>query len=681
MVAPGTSTSWVTGYVAVALSRVRADARVGPQTRARAGLLATRACTTLQTSARSGCWGWSPRVRPDADSTAWAVRALRGSGLAVPAASIEFLQRHATAAGFRTYETPAVSGRWAAVMPEVTAAVGLALFEAGAIGRAQLTSIWREQLAPVAGPDGFVSHWWPEPTHVTAVVLEAWAAADRPQPDPEVTASWLQVGAGSPADRLWCAAIAGESAGHDHEQLITDLLDTQVPDGSWLAMARLSVPAVREGGFASETVDARGVFSTATALHALLLSPHWSATVTSRSAGHRGRLSRSSTKSVNAARRSTEHDAGLAALARAQGVDVGLAMDTFASLSLESLAEPCPWPSSQLSTLAAGMPVEFSATAQPAVRFTTEVGEPRLAPHRRLASGLAAVTRAAGVLGVCEAWQAAGEVVEILADPRIDVPDGSRFWLWAGVDLHADGPSVLKAYLSLHTADAEGWKARETGALLAAGAPRDSAAFAVIDRLRRDGWCHEIGIGCAANGRWALKVYYELGGWRPELVRDVLSIAGLPTDLEPLTPEIPGVLRAGLAARRRAGIAFRVEPESGQVSDVTVAAAFPVPMAGRDEITRRTREWLLAQGSGTAGLDAAVGVLGPDWQLAPPQLRMLSLFTRTVSARTTSNTVYLRACPPQLRPGRSGSRTSGLPSLTHESASTNDAREPLSVVP
>jgi len=233
-------------------------------------------------------------------------------------------------------------------------------------------------------------------------------------------------------------------------------------------------------------------------------------------------------------------------------------------------------------------------------------------------AGLRAASRTAARLGMAPAWRRAQPALSLLVDRDLPVPADCRFWLWAGLDLPAAGRPVLKVYLSLHAGDVPGWRDRERAVLSACGVPARAPVHAVLDRLRADGWGQEIGIGISTGGRYGLKVYYELAGWRPDTVRDVLALSGLDADPTGLAPDVPGVLRAGLAAKRRAGIAVRVAPDTGAVDEVTVAAAFPRPLVGRDELGRRVTAWLTATGGCPEQHEAAVTRLLPGWAGAPP---------------------------------------------------------------
>jgi hypothetical protein len=213
------------------------------------------------------------------------------------------------------------------------------------------------------------------------------------------------------------------------------------------------------------------------------------------------------------------------------------------------------------------------------------------------------------------------------------------------VDTRA-GASTLKVYLSLH-AQLPGSHGRIVRALQNLGAPPQAVVFDIIERLEQVGFCHELGIGISPDGRIGTKVYYELQGWRPKLVAAVLGDAGLPTDPSAIRPEIPGILRESLAAKQRAGIAVRVQPTDGSVPEVTVAAEFPPPFIGGGEFASRVGDWLASAGGDRTTHDVIVDRLLPGWR-SDRSRKLHSMFTRSRTAVSVTNTVYIRpAYPPK----------------------------------
>lgn len=620
--APGASSSWVTAYTGVALASAARDERVPAGVRVQALRTAGAAADALLATVRDGGWGWSPGVRPDADSTAWAARLLAATGRTVPERTWAFLDRHRSGPHVRTYVARG-AGAWRDPAPEVTAVTLLALAEAGRVPQHELARRWLAAF----GPGPWRSPWWPTRAQPTAVVLSAWVALGRPGPVPDLTGSHgdpLPRGAGERAAALWGAAGVGDTRG------LHALLADQQKDGQWPGGTVLLVPPATPAQAATRAVDARGVFTTATALHALLACPDWPAT---------------SVVPRRATRRDQRWDIVVRASAQSQGVDPAAAVHVLTSLTSESLAAPSPWPAEQLSTLAGGLPVELSAAGAPGLRIACDVGDPRLPPHRRLASGRAALDRTADLLGLGAEWDRARAVLDALAPAGLPVPDGCRFWLWGGAALTRGAPAVLKAYAALHATDVPGWRARETSGLQAAGIPGTAPVHAALALLRTVGWSHQIGVGVRQDGRWGLKVYYELPGWQPELLEELLRVTGLPADVDALTPEIPGVLRASMARRRRSGISLRVEPGTGEVREVTVTAAVPPPLVGRDELDRRVLAWLPSVDVDPGPLAALLTAVAPTWPDGAPTARRLSLFTRSLSARSRSTTVYVRPGP------------------------------------
>lgn len=668
---PGTSTSWVTAYVTVALALAARRPDLPAGSRRTAWASARAGGKSLLVQARHGSWGWSPGVRPDADSTAWAALALRLVGLPASPATWDFLARHATSSGYRTFSEASL-GVWAEPSPEVTAIVTRALFP----GTARVSSGDGRPTWTSAS----VSPWWPDAAHAAALVatldprLVTWSPGSLPQ-----TAAGL-------ADELWLRALTGRG----HAEPVVAALRAIGPP--WPGDTRLRIPPQHGEGPSRIVVDARGVYTTATILHAALAVGPRRSTPSKPGCASNPPRSLSSSKGATPARpRDSRWDHFVWAAAVAQGVSPTRALTVFGDLTRESLGpfrpdraprspstdtaaadetlrpirRPAPWPSAQLSTLAAGLPVEFSAASHPSVRFTCEVGDPTLIPPDRLRAGLGALRRTAARLGVTQSLDRARAVLEILADPAQPVGEGCRFWLWAGVDLQPDGsgkPDVLKAYLSLHAGVVDDWRARLNRAL--ADLPASGTVWPALDALDGAGWGHEVGIGLGPRGRWALKIYYELDRWRPDVLARVAAAAGLASDLGALAPDVPGVVR-GTRGRRRFGIAFRVDPATGNVVDLTTACAFPEALVGRDALNARVLRWLghdsVAATLLLEALDAApspppraernfTAAKPGDFHLtpsrrAPTASARLSLFTRTIGAGRPRNAIYVRAAP------------------------------------
>jgi hypothetical protein len=548
----------------------------------------------------------------------------------------EVLESYRTERGFRTYRATPSTGRWAEPTPEVSAVVLAALAEAGRIDADRHAALWALWCSP---PGQVTSQWWPTPWQPSALI-----AATRPGGRPRRTTDGIRPPSGQ-RDAAFPTTVAdlaaalwlGSLSGWDPDPMVEELARRLRSDGGWRGDTTVLVPGQREGDDDTCTRDARGVFTTATVLYA-------ASAALSAPAAQRAPAA-SSTWGRAQSRRDERWDAEIVHVSRAQGVDPALALTTFRALTRESLSGAVDWPSSQRSVLAAGQPVEYSATGRAGVRFTTEVGDARLPVHARVRAGLAAVDRAAALLDLSEGWAGAAPLVDVLTDRMLPVPEGTRFWLWAGADLAPDRPPTLKAYLSLHAGDVDGWRERRTAALVAGGVPASGTVWAALRCLYGVSWGHEIGVGVVPDGRWGIKVYDELDRWRPDVVARLLDLCGIPAVASDLAPEIPGVLRASTTRPRRSGVALRVDPLSGEVTEVTTAVAFPAPLAGRDVLTERVLAWLDGLGQPTAPLRALVDVHAHAWHVAPPAERMLSLVTRTASRSGTSATVYVRPAP------------------------------------
>ena len=248
-------------------------------------------------------WGWSAAVPGDADSTAWAVRALAATGRPHPGDDVRtFLRAHVRDDGAGTYADDAPVrrymgtvypdghgfGGWTAASPSVTAAVAAA--------EPALAEPLVEALLSGQGDDGsWADLWWPDPAHPTSLVAEVLLAAGRT----DAAAAAARWGAGAPtADgafelaarlRLLVLGIGIGIGDGPWQRLVSDtasqLIDSQDADGSWAPSARLRVPDpddaepwTHDGAapgaalLTSTWVDEDRAVSTACAVSALLLA-------------------------------------------------------------------------------------------------------------------------------------------------------------------------------------------------------------------------------------------------------------------------------------------------------------------------------------------------------------------------------------------------------------------------
>ncbi|UQN09145.1 hypothetical protein [Deinococcus sp. QL22] len=204
-------------------------------------------------------------------------------------------------------------------------------------------------------------------------------------------------------------------------------------------------------------------------------------------------------------------------------------------------------------------------------------------------------------------------------------------------------PPALKLYLNTLHRELGGGRPRVLAALHAAHIPVTLQLQQALTLLDAAGFPQEVGFALGPRGEVACKVYYELRGWKPALVQQLLQISGLPDELEDLTPDLPGLIRAGLAAKSRAGIGLRLHPGTGQITDLMTACAFPTPLVPLHTTIQRTERWLASQGDDAAPYRALVQAIGPTWPGQDAAARaMHSLFTRTATQRGNRTTIYLR---------------------------------------
>ena len=366
--------------------------------------------------------------------------------------------------------------------------------------------------------------------------------------------------------------------------------------------------------------------------------------------------------------RSTTSDA-VCALLRRVAVALGFSelhveesVSLLAALARYSLAEPSPWPSEQLSSLSGGVPIEFSAVLGPsdptALRYALEVADPYLPTNRRAITGAAVLGRAARRLGCAKTWERVRRALntvwrELRATPGSHLPPDLRFGIWGGVDLTApatDEPAPspkLKVYVNLLHTPASPALPRLFRSLDAAGIPCPVEVRSLLSLLAETGFPQELGFRLGPRDRWDCKVYFELPGWNRLLAQEVLKRVGVDSHsaIDSLVPEIPGVIRESLARKERSGILLRLDTATGQILEVTTAAAFPTPMHGPEEIRRRILAWAKDQGWSSRTYADVSEVLLQTWQSAPERLvRMHTLFTRTLPLRDPRPyaAVYLR---------------------------------------
>lgn len=260
----GASDAWVTAYVLTLVRRSRwlplGDLPLEP--------IRDRLAEAQRSD---GGWSYSSEVASDADSTSWALRALRGHERVDRLKAAAFLRRcQNEAGGVATYPLGYELGiAWAAPSADVTAAALLVPAQRAGLRR-RAARAWLDRHERVNGL--WPSYWWTSPLYATSLVLELAMCSPTPALMKAVR-DYRPVGAFETALLLVCAVHLGDRAHGD--ALAHSLLEAQLADGSWTASAylRLTRPAVERPWSAFDPgvtyVDTSRIFTTATVIGAL----------------------------------------------------------------------------------------------------------------------------------------------------------------------------------------------------------------------------------------------------------------------------------------------------------------------------------------------------------------------------------------------------------------------------
>ena len=671
----GTSDAWVTAYIGLALCAASQSPLLDKGIRGAAESSALRAAEwILGRQQRLSGWGYNSTVPPDADSTAHALSLLAHLGVKVPAEAIVFLHEHEVPGkGYRTYQWHNPDYQWTLPCADVTAAALRALYHVGEMRRADLQAHWQEMLGSTQDEHGWwTGYWWTTPNYTTGLALEVWHLSGCPPLSYPLNHHLPAIVPFDLAGSLYANSFYGNQAGRD--ALLARLLSLQEPDGAWPSVPMLRVPPSNTlAGSMYRTIiaqDARRLFTTASVIRAMIIACEQTISLLpqaeillcssrgDRESNYRHEYKLKDERVVQRSKQGETLDALVYQAARVTGFNTQSAEEVreiFATLTRESLAAPCPWPSTQLSCLAGGIPLEFSTTVghevKPSLRYAVEVGNPYYAPYDRACSAIAAVARTAAMLNYDDAWQRVSPAIEHLVTHSMAISDGLRFWVWSGIDhiaarMEGSRPtSLLKVYFNLLNREVGNARQRVEQALQAASIPVSDELKEVLSTLCKVGFLHEMGFGLGPGGKIACKVYYELHGWRRPLVERILEQVGIPCDTDAVCPEIPGLLLESLAARSRAGIALRIDPMSGAVRELTTAAAFLPPMLPHAETRRRVEAWINDQHWYDETYRNMSQLLLSTWEANPQILGNLhSLFTRTISSESSWTAIYLRPC-------------------------------------
>jgi hypothetical protein len=263
----GSATEWVTAFVGAALFDAGAPEALPAARRATARLLAVRP--------PGGAWGFNAATGPDADSTAWAMIALRAAGLSIPPTAVAFLASlRRSDGGFATY--PRADG-WGISHPDVTPVAVLALPDSERSGAAEGALAFA--LRTVHADGSWPAYWWRGRHYSSYWNRVLLSALGRAMPPPNAAPVEPSRTIESAFDLSWVLAIAALDADPPPAvaALARLLVERQRGDGGWPGGADLRVtapfchcPWVLPFGTLYE--DDAGLITTASAVRALALA-------------------------------------------------------------------------------------------------------------------------------------------------------------------------------------------------------------------------------------------------------------------------------------------------------------------------------------------------------------------------------------------------------------------------
>jgi hypothetical protein len=255
----GESDSWVTAYVLARLGGI-ADNHLSGALKQQ---ISRALDWLLEVRRAGGGWGYNATVPDDADSTSWAVLALRRWGRPVPDGAFDLLRRcERPDRGIATYPEDTSPGpAWSLSAPDVTAVAFRALARPPSESNLRV-------FARRVRPDGTLpAYWWASSLYTLAAVLD-WLGG---------TVPWRVDGhyAGNAFEQALLLGCLARMQDARALPVAARLLGMQKPDGSWAASALLRLPPgdviqpwerIDAGPL---YVDQNGVFTTATVVAAL----------------------------------------------------------------------------------------------------------------------------------------------------------------------------------------------------------------------------------------------------------------------------------------------------------------------------------------------------------------------------------------------------------------------------
>jgi hypothetical protein len=234
----GISDVWATAYVGDALLA----AAHFPKVRAAVHTSTDAAIRWLLTVSRPSGWGFNQRAQTDADSTALSLLLMSQSGFDA-ASYFDTLRDYAIEDGsFGTFRVSDYPNCWSDAHADVFPTVLRALRD--------FSPTALENVLKLRNSDGFWrSYWWTSDLYATVVALDYLAASSRIseiRPSEEWVLSQAMRTSGA-FEKSLCLRALHYFEGNLHAQrksadLISDLVASQQPDGSWPASAMLRVP-------------------------------------------------------------------------------------------------------------------------------------------------------------------------------------------------------------------------------------------------------------------------------------------------------------------------------------------------------------------------------------------------------------------------------------------------------
>lgn len=279
---PGPSNGWVTAFVSVAMNEATKVCEHSGSVAASA-----KAAKALISNSRSTGWGYNGQTATDADSTAFAIRAILGAGMRLPRRADVLLSPFVDSAGHgHTFHNSCRMGNWADAHADVSPSIGLALQAADEASKIRSQLVQASLQARL--PNGiWPAYWWRYPYYSTQMNL-AWLRSQGAL-TPSLASSALgglcqldvqQVSVFDVASLLTAIveirSVVETSLGERNTQRLVTI---QKADGGWPRSRCLGLPSQRPklrtgtgGSDISETpyyIDGRRIFTTAAVVQAL----------------------------------------------------------------------------------------------------------------------------------------------------------------------------------------------------------------------------------------------------------------------------------------------------------------------------------------------------------------------------------------------------------------------------